>query len=58
MTLDQLRKWDIYLHKRDLENKEPFSWFDIITDKYGHKAGLEKILNRKMSTEEFQKIAT
>ncbi len=53
MSERQLEEWDKYLAERDLENEEPHSWFDIETNKHGHKEGLEKIFGCELSDSDY-----
>ena len=44
LTKKQQHEWTKYLKIRDIEQGEPYSWFSILTDEYGHKQGLERVL--------------
>lgn len=57
LTDEQKEKWLRYLEQRDKDNGEQYSWFNITTNKYDHKDGLEMILGVQlfsMEVEEYQ----
>lgn len=59
LDVHQSQAWHEYLFERDTNNGEPYSWFNITTNKYDHKDGLEKILGLELfslDVEEYQAI--
>ena len=44
LTKKQQHEWAKYLKVRDTEQGEQYSWYSILTDVYGHKIGLERVL--------------
>ena len=56
MNATHKKQFEDYLKLRDLTNGEPYSWFDIYTNKFNHKDKLEEIVSLKLSLTDYQKL--
>jgi len=56
LTSNQESKWLKKLKEHDILNGQPYSWYEIYNDSYGHKYLLEQITKTVYTLKEYQEI--